>query len=363
VLKKLEKLVFEGATIIGRKPSRTNSLKNYPQCDDEVKSIADKIWGKCDGKTILSNKYGKGTIYWGESVKEVLDELNIPPDVEVKGINNSDKHIDYIHRKTESQDVYFLSNSAPHEEKITCIFRVDQNKIPELWDAETGLIQRKVEYSKVTNGIKINFAMDPLGSRFVVFRNSSTGKNDAGLSYNLQYGFNHTKKLTGGNKTIDISYNWNVKFDPAMGGPASYEMDSLVSWSNINNAGVKYYSGSATYERNFSVGKEALAKGTKVFVVFDEIKEMVRVSVNGNDCGIVWTPPYKANITRYLKEGQNRITVQVINTWNNRIVGDLKIPSKKYSNTNIKSKFKANGPLLKSGLIGKAQIYFSNSQL
>ena len=124
--------------------------------------------------------------------------------------------------------------------------------------------------------------------------------------------------------------------------------------------GVKYYSGSAIYEKDFSITNEALAAGTEAFVLFNDIQEMVRVNVNGNDCGVVWTPPYKVCITPYLKVGQNKITVQSINTWNNRIVGDLNNPSEKYSNTNIKSKFKANSPLLKSGLIGKAEIQFLN---
>ena len=109
VLKKIEKLVYDGATIIGRKPSRSNSLKNYPQCDNEVTFIADRIWGKCNGKTILSNKFGKGTVYWGKSVKQVLDELNIPPDLEVKGIDDLDRHIDYIHKKTATEDIYFFT--------------------------------------------------------------------------------------------------------------------------------------------------------------------------------------------------------------------------------------------------------------
>ena len=98
-------------------------------------------------------------------------------------------HIDYIHRQTETEDIYFVSNSSPMEEKVTCVFRVDKNRVPEIWDAETGLIQREVEYSKVENGISIELVMDPLASRFVVFRNKSTGKNDAGLSCDLQYGF------------------------------------------------------------------------------------------------------------------------------------------------------------------------------
>jgi hypothetical protein len=87
----------------------------------------------------------------------------------------------------------------------------------------------------------------------------------------------------------------------------------------------------------------------------------IAILLNGHDCGIVWTPPYKANITPYLKAAENNITVEVINSWNNRIVGDTKNPAgKQYTNTNIKYKFKGVKQLLKSGLLGSAEIVFTN---
>ncbi len=148
-----------------------------------------------------------------------------------------------------------------------------------------------------------------------------------------------------------------------MGGPESYRMEKLRSWSDMDVAGIKYYSGSARYTRNFIVNQEALAGGKEAFVVFGDIQEMARVFVNGKDCGIVWTPPYKACITPYLKEGTNIIEVEVINTWNNRIVGDVIHPGEKaYARTNIKYKFNRESPLLESGLIGSATIFFKNKR-
>ncbi|MBT3244125.1 MAG: hypothetical protein HN352_13335 [Bacteroidetes bacterium] len=355
VFKSLEKLVYDGAIVIGRRPERTTSLKNYPDCDEEVKAIADKLWGKCDGENILSNTYGKGTIFWGKSVEQVLEELNVHPDFEVQGIDNCDSHIDYIHRQTETEDIYFVSNSSPKKEKVTCVFRVDKNRVPELWDAETGLIQRDVEFSKVENGISIELIMDPLASRFVVFTSNSTGENDAGLTYDLQYGFQGESI-----KPIDITDNWDISFNTEMGGPKTYQLEKLISWTDSDNQGVRYYSGSAKYSRDFSISEETLSEETEAFVRFEDIQEMARVFVNGNDCGFVWTPPYKARITPYLKVGTNKITVHVINTWNNRIVGDLMNPNKKpFTNTNAKNKFSKNSALLKSGLIGKAEIFFA----
>lgn len=357
VLKSLEKLVHEGAVIIGTKPERTTSLKDYPGCDAEVKVLADKIWGNCDGRTVLSNQYGKGTVFWGKTLEEVMEELKISPDFEVKGIDNCDRHIDYIHRQTEAEDIYFVSNSSQSMQNFTAIFRVDANRIPEIWDAETGLVQREVEYSKAENGIQIEFIMDPLASRFVIFRNKSEGNNDSRLGYDLQYGFHKKKKAIGTDESIDITDNWELSFDSLMGGPESYQLAKLSSWTDIEDDGIKYYSGKAIYNRSFSIGEELLSKGAEAYVVFQDIQEMASVHINGHDCGIVWTPPYKANITQYLKAGENNITVEVINTWNNRIVGDVSNPAgKQYTQTNIKYKFKSDKPLLKSGLMGKAEI-------
>ena len=357
VLKRLETLVYEGAVIIGRKPNRTTSLKNYPECDKELKAIADKLWGKCDGKKIFSNDYGKGKVYWGRSVQDVLDELNIPPDFEVKGVDNCDKHIDYIHRQTDAEDIYFISNSNQTSEKVTCVFRVDKNRVPEIWDAETGLIQRQVEYSIVDNRISIDFILDPLASRFVIFRDASSGKNDAGLSYDLQYGVHKASTGKEDIEWVDISNNWNVRFYPEWGGPESYQLEKLISWSDMSLAGIKYYSGKAIYSKDFVIDEEAISDMDEAFVLFEELQEMARVSVNGNDCGIVWVPPYKARITPYLKAGTNHISVEVINTWNNRIVGDLKTPDQKpFTNTNAKIRFNDESPLLNSGLIGKVEV-------
>jgi hypothetical protein len=319
------------------------------------------MWGDCDGQKVLSHKYGKGIIYWGKTVKQVLEEIRVAPDVEFIGVDNTDGHIDYLHRQTKREEIYFVSNSKPETEKLTCVFRVDKEMIPELWDAETGLVQHNVKYSKVKNGISIELVLDPLASRFVVFK-IKTGErygDDNGPGYDLQFGFNQSRTQDQKNKTLDISYNWNIKFNPEMGGPASYHLDSLVSWNEIKEEGIKYYSGSASYETDFTVNEKDIINGHKAFVVFDNIEEMARVFVNGKDCGIVWTLPYKAEITKHLKAGTNHIVVQVINTWNNRIVGDVSAPDKKqYTKTNIKYKMKPTSPLLKSGLIGKAQIIF-----
>jgi hypothetical protein len=184
-------------------------------------------------------------------------------------------------------------------------------------------------------------------------------KNDAALKYDLQYGFHKNNKAEKISDSIDISSDWDINFNPEMGGPKSFRLEKLISWSEVDEKGIKYYSGSATFTRNFLIKKDLLSKGTEAYVKFGDIQEMARVFINGSDCGIVWTPPYKALITPFLKAGNNTISVQVINAWNNRIVGDFLNPEgKAYTRTNIKNKFIKKSSLLNSGLMGRAEIFF-----
>ena len=48
-LRKVRELVRDGATVLGPRPARANGLTSYPECDDEVRALADELWGPIDG--------------------------------------------------------------------------------------------------------------------------------------------------------------------------------------------------------------------------------------------------------------------------------------------------------------------------
>ena len=355
VLRRLKELVNAGAVIVGRRPVRTTSLKNYPANDDEVKDIADELWGEIDGVNVFSNNYGAGKVYYGKSLKQVLRELGVAPDFTVTGDEHAKKHIDYIHRQTATEDIYFIANSSQEEERVRCTFRVDNDRIPQLWDALSGRIQKNVAFTQTEKGISIELLMPPLSSRFVVFSNWPASEEDSVLSNSLQFAIAEEDIAY----KIDISRDWKINFDPDMGGPVDYSMQQLSSWADAEDEGVKYYSGTAEYSQDFVMKASALAQGKEAYVRFENIQEIAKVYVNGEDCGIVWTPPYTARLTPSLKAGVNHIRIKVANTWNNRIVGDMRNPdTEAYTKTNAKSRFEDDKDLLKSGLIGRAEILF-----
>lgn len=356
VLRAVEKLVANGAVVLGRRPLRSTSLENYPDCDLEIQEIADRLWGSCDGKQICVNSFGSGKIYWGKTLEEVLQEINVPRDFDVQGIDNCDNHIDYIHRQTSTEDIYFVSNSLERSEKIKTRFRVPKNRYPQIWDPLTGFIQRDVEYQSTDQGILLDLELEALGSRFIIFTPHKSRKNDPEFSRNLQY--ISVKRDAEDLESLDLSGDWQVHFDPAWGGPGNFSMQKLISWSEASEPGVASYSGKALYEKHFVVSKDQFQSGKTAVLQLDSVQEMARVWLNGQDCGTIWTPPYQTILSPHLREGENTLKIEVINTWNNRLVGESQNPDwPQYTNTNIKNRFR-KGQFLPSGIMGKASIHF-----
>ena len=66
----LSKLVRAGATVVGPRPQHSPSLEDYPECDKQVKKMAEELWGPCDGKTVLKHDFGKGHVVWGKPLAD-----------------------------------------------------------------------------------------------------------------------------------------------------------------------------------------------------------------------------------------------------------------------------------------------------
>lgn len=141
--------------------------------------------------------------------------MDVVPDFTVAGDVHARKHIDYIHRQTATEDIYFVSNSSQEEESVTCTFRVEAGRVPQLWDATTGRIQQDVAFTPTENGISVDLTMPPLSSRFVIFSKQTLTDGDLRQAESLQF----TLSEEDISDKIDISRDWKISFDPEMGGP------------------------------------------------------------------------------------------------------------------------------------------------
>jgi hypothetical protein len=150
---------------------------------------------------------------------------------------------------------------------------------------------------------------------------------------------------------------WDVSFDPKWGGPRSAKFDSLVSWTQRPEEGIKFYSGTAVYRTTFDRPKLETANASpEIFLDLGGVREIAEVKLNGRPLGIVWSPPFRVNLTPALKPAGNILEIEVVNFWPNRIIGDAsKPPERRLSRTNIR-KLTEKTPLIESGLLGPVQL-------
>ena len=174
VLRKLGELVEAGATVVGRKPVRAPGLAGFPACDDEVRALADRIWGVCDGAAVKERPLGKGRIVWGIPLDDILRDRGLGPDFRALDVPNADQHIDFIHRSAGRDDLYFVSNSARAAEAFDAVFRVGADRTPEFWYPDTGRIVPCRSFDRVEGGCRLTLELPAYGSVFVVFRQTPT---------------------------------------------------------------------------------------------------------------------------------------------------------------------------------------------
>jgi len=345
-LKQVRKLLVEGATVLGPKPERLVSLVGGENARNEFRILSDSLWGQ-DPPEKGYNSFGKGKLVWGLSANELLRNAGVPMDLELISFKTFPS-LDYIHYKIENSDVYFISNQSPENQTAGFKFRVS-GKQPEIWDPLTGS-QWKAEAFKQSPGnteVKLEFA--PYGSFFVVFKDPIPETRQGSKTSNYPV-FTELQEITG---------PWQVSFDTAWGGPASIEAKELFDWSKSDIEGIKYYSGKAVYSKDFRIDKND--KGRSYHIELNEVADIgiAAIQLNGTDIGIVWTPPFRADISPALKKGKNNLSITVVNTWQNRLIGDRGKPQEeRFTKTNIK--IRDDWELVPSGLLGPVRILIAN---
>jgi len=149
---------------------------------------------------------------------------------------------------------------------------------------------------------------------------------------------------------------WQVRFDPKWGAPDKVTFDKLTSWTQHSEPGIKFYSGKATYRTTFTF-EEKIDRRKEYWLDLGKVEDVgiARVRLNGRDLGILWTMPFRADISDVLKPGRNLLEADVINSWRNRLVGDRDLSqSRRYTKTNIT--IRPEWKLLESGLLGPVTI-------
>ena len=351
VLEKVEELLQQGATIIGYKPEKLSSLMGGTEAQKKFNELADKIWG-VETSEKGEKEYDTGNVVWGMTARAYFLSKEIPADFDILE-NDSKTDFDYIHYTIGESDVYFVTNQTTERQKINARFRVSE-KQPELWDALTGEIREAKAFAQNDGLTTVPLTLEPYGAIMVVF-NTEISESKQGTAIRNYSDFETLKELSGA---------WTVEFDPEWGGPGAVTFPELTDWTQHSDEGIKYYSGTAVYNKTFNIDFEP-QQDKQYFLQLGRVKDVgiAEVKINGKDKGIVWTSPFRVEITAGLQKGENTLEIKVVNSWYNRVAGDQTFPDKKqYTSTNIDLKHDYRGrpideiPLEPSGLLGPVTI-------
>ncbi len=293
-----------------------------------------------------------------ELTAAILKAMGTPEDFTSTG------PVRYGHRRTADRDIYFVSNRTGAAIKADCTFRVGRG-LPQLWDPVTGEIRPLPQFARAGGITTIPMEFDAYQSCFVVFGEPSGGSKTATADV-AETNFPELRveqELVGA---------WDVAFDPKWGGPGKVTFDALQDWTARPEPGIRYYSGVATYRRTFRLTR---VPGGRSYLDLGVVHDMARVRLNGKDLGVVWCAPWRVEITRAVRAGENRLEIEVVNRWANRMIGD-KQPADANARTvqssdgflggqafktgrytfSTHDPYGADSPLLPSGLLGPVTL-------
>lgn len=125
---------------------------------------------------------------------------------------------------------------------------------------------------------------------------------------------------------VNIAGPWEVAFPPNWGAPPKVTLEQLESWTVNKDPGVKYFSGTAEYQKEIDIPAPMLASGRELHLDLGAVKNLAEVELNGTKLGVLWKQPFTCDITAVARPGKNTLKIRVTNLWANRLIGDEQFP-------------------------------------
>jgi hypothetical protein len=421
----IEKYVRQGGRVLflERLPEKSTGLKNAVEMDAKVKDIVSQLFNEPvasepTGKSLYGIKeqkndptigfaFGRGKVYrlnnvidrqiWWNKQSSYLDPFlkilhnRIAPDFGIDFMNEGmrkNEGLAFIHRKIGKSELYFISNIQNKSSSIPITFRTHNQQIRR-WNPYTGSISQVFLFEETADGIKVPLELAPYESMFLEFApgNTATYVSKTDFSRILAVGQSTitaetscngrfqttlvkngqssglTSTITDIPAPFTISGTWNLRLQVKDFPLYEKTLDHLVSWSD--DAATKNFSGTGSYDINFTLPDNWLRKDQRILLDLGRIGNIAEVYINGKEAGIVWMRGQQPEITAWLKKGENNLKILVTNTLINRIAAMKEpAPIPDYLVPRYGSKDKQNEiprefgftPLPASGLLGPVRL-------
>ncbi|HTS71269.1 MAG TPA: glycosyl hydrolase [Terriglobia bacterium] len=347
-LSKLGEFAKSGGILVAtrRLPQLQPGLHPQLVASEEVPRLVERIF---------TNPSGPGHFVPKEN-QSLQHELNrlYPPDV---AFSPRSQDVGFIHRHTESAEIYFIANTSNRRYQGTATFHV-KGKNAEYWDLFTGEVRTVPARSGPDAPLILD--LEPYGSRLVVLSDRKLAEKPATKVPNLP-------------EPLDISRGWQVTFE---GNGKEVSMETLRSWTELE--GMQYYSGRAAYLKKVNVpagflqegvrarldvgeGTPLLVQKSEYFQVWlsSPVREAAEVYVNGRRAGVIWHPPFELDVAALLRPGVNEFRIMVGNLAVNSMAGKP-LPDRSQLNARYGQRFEDQGNNLiravPSGLTGPIRL-------
>ena len=357
VLRKIGQLVRDGATVVGPRPEKANGLKNYPTCDEDVKTLAAEIWGDTRQNPHRASLRQRPRDL-GKPLGDVLRADGVKPNFIFRdqAAKPSDLwRLDFIHRAVDTMRTFYFVSNLTNRPRDAGVHVSRRGPAAGNLDPVSGKRRDAVAFKQADGCMVLPLEFAPFESYFVVFR------KPIAVRRRRQSGdttFPNYLCRTRAGRPFDRAVR------SALGRPGSVEFPELVSWTKRPEEGIKFYSGKATYRKPIRSGSRARRKKVdnsgRLFLDLGNVRHVAEVRLNGKKLGVLWTAPWRVEITDAVRVSGNVLEVDIINLWVNRVVGDLNLPKeKRITETHDIFRFgmvRPSTPLLDSGLFGPVTL-------
>ncbi|SFF87575.1 glycosyl hydrolase [Blastococcus tunisiensis] len=300
-LRRLQELVDQGATVVGARPSSSPSLADD---DDEHARLCERLWGAPSGAVRDTD------------LATTLTDLGLEPSLTVEGAR-----LLRIGRRTPAGEVAFLANPLP--EPVSATLRAQDGASLLVWDP-VALLRRPLPRAGSGHALTV----PALGSVFVLRGETAQDQPPEPVA------------------ELPLDGEWRLRLPGVLetaldGGP--------VPWTSLGPAAAGF-AGVGTYATDIDLDEDP---GDSV-VVLDlgaDVGDLARVRVNGADGGVVWTEPWRVDLTGALRGGANTIEIDVANAWMNRLIAEAGTPTGEIFGP-VATVYEPDAPVRTSGLSG-----------
>ncbi len=360
-LRALKKYVEEGGSICGHKKERYATLVGGRKAREEWSRLNSELFGAGGAQAVA--QIGKGKVFRNYQANDAARLMGMRASVEFEG-NGAKENIRWLRRVSGKDQWFWILNGSGKPAAFVAKFAVSGMNA-EIWCPESGERICAVAAAESDGRTLLPLSLPSQTGVFVVFKEGN--KNVAPVrAYSIGgmerfpkplysgsladeprlrlsdgapsaefFGRGYVEAILAGGEKVAASVAsvpepqllappFLVEFNEAFGVPKSVVFDKLESWTEHPNLGVKNYSGIARYSKEFDAS--APARGERAYLEFDNISEIAEIFINGKSAGVIWKPPFRIEIGKLLKDGRNKLEIDVANTWVNRCLYDSTLP-------------------------------------